>query len=104
MARTFNSQNTRYELKVVSLDHEAFKTSIQDTLKAKGVVPIALGAKDQWPAQFWFDILLLRTAPYAELGLAAFSEFLAFPKTYPQLLQKLSTDATARFQSLNAGP
>lgn len=379
MARTFNSQNTRYELKAVSLDHEAFKTSIQDTLKssqppdiysywagartaslvadleplddiwhqakldeqfspsvvraassyqghryllpltqhyvaffynkkvfdahglkppatwdeflsvcaalkAKGVVPIALGAKDQWPAQFWFDMLLLRTAPFAfrqqlmagqvsydhpkvqavfaqwasliargyfnpspnalawdsganemvfkgraamtlmgtwnigyfgndahkwvagqdydffpfpqitpglpevalgpidglvvpkkafnrdgakqalvylagleaqqaishgsgglapstqvprtfysdiqqrvvaaierspefafnydlatppavaELGLAAFSEFLAFPKTYPQLLQKLSTDATARFQSLNAGP
>ena len=159
MARTFNSQNRRYELKAVSLDHEAFKTSIQDTLKsgnspdmyaywagartaslvadleplddiwqharlderfspsliraaseyqghryllpltqhyvaffynkkvfaahglkppstwneflavcatlkAKGVVPIALGAKDKWPAQFWFDLLLLRTAPY----------------------------------------
>ncbi len=159
MARTFNSQNTSYELKAVSLDHEAFKTSIQDTLKsdhppdlysywagartasivndleplddiwqqaklderfppnliraaseyqgkkyfipltqhsvvffynkkvfeahhlmppktwaeflqvcatlkAKGVTPIALGAKDRWPAQFWFDLLLLRTAPY----------------------------------------
>lgn len=159
MARSFNSGNTRYELKAVSLDHEAFKTSIQDTLKsgqppdlysswagartaslvadleplddvwqqakldevfspglvraassyqghkyllplthhyvaffynkkvfeahglappanwqeflavcaalkAKGVVPIALGAKDKWPAQFWFDLLLLRTMPY----------------------------------------
>lgn len=31
------------------------------TLKAKGVTPIALGAKDRWPAQFWFDLLLLRT-------------------------------------------
>lgn len=31
-------------------------------LKAKGVVPIALGADAQWPAQFWFDYLLLRTA------------------------------------------
>ncbi|OIQ70532.1 sn-glycerol-3-phosphate-binding periplasmic protein UgpB precursor [mine drainage metagenome] len=160
MARTFNQQNTRYELKSVSLDHEAFKTSIQDTLKsdnppdlysywagartaaitdeleplddvwqqahldasfapslvraasqyhghkyllpltqhevvffynkkvfdalglkppgtwaqflevcavikAAGLTPIALGAKDRWPAQFWFDLLLLRSAPYA---------------------------------------
>ena len=32
-------------------------------LKARGVVPIALGAKAKWPAQFWFDYLLLRTAP-----------------------------------------
>jgi multiple sugar transport system substrate-binding protein/raffinose/stachyose/melibiose transport system substrate-binding protein len=29
-----------------------------------GITPIALGAKDKWPAQFWFDLLLLRTAPY----------------------------------------
>lgn len=160
MARSFNSQNTRFELKAISLDHEAFKTSIQDTLKSdhppdlysywagartasvvadlepiddiwqqaklderfapglvhaasiyggkkyflpltqhnvvffyntkvfaahqlkppktwdeflalcavlktNGVTPIALGAKDRWPAQFWFDLLLLRTAPYA---------------------------------------
>ncbi|BCO29797.1 hypothetical protein MIZ03_4721 [Rhodoferax lithotrophicus] len=159
MARSFNNSNTQYELKAVSLDHEAFKTSIQEslksdqppdlyaywagartaslvadleplddvwqkarldqvfapslvraassyqghkyllpltqhyvaffynkkvfaqhglkppgnwaeflavcaTLKAHGVVPIALGAKDKWPAQFWFDLLLLRTAPY----------------------------------------
>ncbi len=159
LARSFNGHNTRYELKAVSLDHEAFKSSIQDTLKsghppdlysywagartasivadlepiddiwqqaklderfapslvraaseyqgkkyllpltqhsvvffynkqvfaahqlqppatwaeflavcatlkAKGVTPIALGAKDRWPAQFWFDMLLLRTAPY----------------------------------------
>ena len=160
MARVFNRQHPQYEIKAVSLDHEAFKSSIQDTLtsghppdlyaywagartaslvadleplddiwqqarlderftpsliraasdyqghkyllpltqhyvaffynkkvfeahgltppatwaeflavcaalKAKGVVPIALGAKDKWPAQFWFDLLLLRTAPYA---------------------------------------
>jgi len=36
-----------------------------ETLKAKGVTPIALGARDKWPAQFWFDYLLLRTAPHA---------------------------------------
>ncbi|WP_374621698.1 ABC transporter substrate-binding protein [Devosia sp.] len=33
-----------------------------DTLKAKGVTPIALGSKNRWPAQFWFDYLVLRTA------------------------------------------
>jgi len=32
------------------------------TLKDKGVDPIALGSKNRWPAQFWFDYLLLRTA------------------------------------------
>ncbi len=159
MAQAFNAQTPQYELKAVSLDHEAFKTSIQDTLKAgnppdlysywagartasiidylepiddlwqqanfdarfspavtkaaseyggkkyfvpltqhyvaffynkqlfdthhlkppaswdeflavcatlkaKGVTPIALGARDKWPAQFWFDLLLLRTAPH----------------------------------------
>ena len=26
------------------------------------MTPIALGSKDRWPAQFWFDYLLLRTA------------------------------------------
>ena len=33
-----------------------------DTLKAKGVAPFALGSMNRWPAQFWFDYLLLRTA------------------------------------------
>jgi ABC-type glycerol-3-phosphate transport system substrate-binding protein len=32
------------------------------TLKAKGVDTFALGSKSRWPAQFWFDYLLLRTA------------------------------------------
>ena len=31
-------------------------------LKSKGIAPIALGSKNRWPAQFWFDYLLLRTA------------------------------------------
>lgn len=31
-------------------------------LKNKGIPAIALGAKERWPAQFWFDYLLLRTA------------------------------------------
>ena len=33
-----------------------------ETLKANGVTPIALGSKNRWPAQFWFDYLLLGTA------------------------------------------
>ncbi len=33
-----------------------------DTLQEAGVTPIALGSRDRWPAQFWFDFLLLRTA------------------------------------------
>lgn len=32
------------------------------TLSAAGITPIALGSKNRWPAQFWFDYLLLRTA------------------------------------------
>lgn len=152
LARSFNSHNARYELKAVSLNHEAFKSSIQDTLKSGNppdlysywagartaaivadlapiddiwqqaklddrfapslvraasdyqgkkyllpltqhsvvffynkqvfaahqlqppgtwaeflalcATPIALGAKDRWPAQFWFDLLLLRTASH----------------------------------------
>lgn len=29
-------------------------------LKDQGLAPFALGAKERWPAQFWFDYLLLR--------------------------------------------
>jgi ABC-type glycerol-3-phosphate transport system substrate-binding protein len=32
------------------------------TLKEKGIAPLALGSKNRWPAQFWFDYLLLRSA------------------------------------------
>lgn len=32
------------------------------TLRDKDIDPIALGSKNRWPAQFWFDYLLLRTA------------------------------------------
>ncbi len=33
-----------------------------DAFNAAGIVPIALGSMNKWPAQFWFDYLLLRTA------------------------------------------
>ncbi|MEW5816229.1 MAG: extracellular solute-binding protein, partial [Spirochaetota bacterium] len=31
-------------------------------LKASGMVPIALGSRERWPAQFWLDYPLLKTA------------------------------------------
>lgn len=42
-------------------DWEGF-LALCETLKAAGVAPIALGSKNRWPAQFWFDYMLLRTA------------------------------------------
>ena len=36
--------------------------ALAQKLRSKGVTPIALGSKNRWPAQFWFDYLLLRTA------------------------------------------
>ena len=42
-------------------DWDGFLT-LCEALKDAGVTPIALGSKDRWPAQFWFDYLLLRTA------------------------------------------
>jgi ABC-type glycerol-3-phosphate transport system substrate-binding protein len=32
------------------------------SLRSRGINPIALGTSARWPAQFWFDYLLLRTA------------------------------------------
>lgn len=34
---------------------------ICQTLKQNGVTPLAIGARERWPAQFWMDYLLLRT-------------------------------------------
>ncbi len=36
--------------------------AVCEKLKAAGVVPIALGSRERWPAQFWLDYPLLRTA------------------------------------------
>ncbi|MFZ5425331.1 MAG: ABC transporter substrate-binding protein [Thermodesulfobacteriota bacterium] len=36
--------------------------SVCSALSKAGVVPLALGSKERWPAQFWFDYILLRTA------------------------------------------
>ena len=37
-------------------------TELCAQLKELAITPIALGARERWPAQFWFDYLLLRTA------------------------------------------
>ena len=36
--------------------------AVCEALKQNNIKPIGLGAKNKWPAQFWFDYLLLRTA------------------------------------------
>ncbi len=36
--------------------------SVCETIRKAGITPISLGAKNRWPAEFWFDYLLLRTA------------------------------------------
>ncbi len=36
--------------------------NVCEKIKATGIKPIALGSKNRWPAQFWLDYLLLRTA------------------------------------------
>lgn len=41
-------------------DWASFKAACR-TIKDAGVPPLALGSRDRWPAQFWYDYLLLRT-------------------------------------------
>lgn len=36
--------------------------SVCNTFKKNGITPLALGSQSRWPAQFWFDYILLRTA------------------------------------------
>lgn len=36
--------------------------NVCETLKANGTTPIALGNRELWPGQFWFDYTILRTA------------------------------------------
>ncbi|MGD8835145.1 MAG: extracellular solute-binding protein [Desulfobacteraceae bacterium] len=36
--------------------------AVCETLKKRKIAPIALGSMERWPAQFWFDYILLRTA------------------------------------------
>lgn len=55
-----------------------------ETLKSAGITPIGLGSKNQWPAQFWFDYLLLRTQP-VEVRESLMSGALSY--TAPEVLQ-----------------
>ena len=35
---------------------------VAEKFKMAGIPAFALGSLDRWPAQFWFDMILLRTA------------------------------------------
>ena len=55
--------------------------NVCETLKTNGVVPIALGTKDRWPAYVWFDALLVRSAgPDFREGLMQGTESYTDPK------------------------
>lgn len=41
---------------------EAFLSVCEKLVKKAGISPIALGSRERWPAQYWFDHLMLRTA------------------------------------------
>ena len=52
------------DLKIsIPTDWESFNKACGKIKKA-GITPIALGSKSKWPAQFWFDYILLRTSPF----------------------------------------
>ncbi|TVZ41257.1 ABC-type glycerol-3-phosphate transport system substrate-binding protein [Alteromonadaceae bacterium 2753L.S.0a.02] len=57
-----------YNRKLFDQFHLKFPATLDETLKVcdmfieNNIVPFALGSKNKWPAQFWFDYLLLRTA------------------------------------------
>ena len=53
---------------------------------------------------FTFNFDLATPPSVADLGLNAFSEFLAFPKASPQIVKKLSSDAAMRFRALKTQP
>jgi len=55
--------------------------NVCDTLKSNGVIPIALGSKNRWPAYVWFDCLLVRSAgPDFREGLMQGKESYTDPK------------------------
>jgi multiple sugar transport system substrate-binding protein/raffinose/stachyose/melibiose transport system substrate-binding protein len=77
-------------------------TDLCRQLKAGGINPIALGARERWPAQFWLDYLLLRTAGpdyRADLmkGRAAYTdnEVRRVYRIWSELLQKRYFNADA---------
>lgn len=57
-----------YNKKIFDKHGIGFPRDFDETLKVckilndNNIVPFALGSKNKWPAQFWFDYLLLRTA------------------------------------------
>ncbi len=72
------------------------------TLKDAGVTPFSLGALERWPAQFWFDYLLLRTAgrPFRQSLLEGQASYLDPPVV--AAYQKWSTLLLQGFFNANA--
>ncbi len=60
----FFYQPTAFRLAGIEQAPETWEQFLQacKQLQQVGIKPLALGAKNRWPAQFWFDYLLLRTA------------------------------------------
>ncbi|HCM25722.1 MAG TPA: hypothetical protein DIC34_04115 [Treponema sp.] len=63
-------------------------------LKAKGIIPIALGAKDRWPAMFWNAILDIRMGGVSAMNAALKKtgpfntpEFVAAAKKFDELIK-----------------
>ncbi|WP_270165615.1 ABC transporter substrate-binding protein [Paenibacillus sp. SYP-B4298] len=90
-----------------------------DVLNAKGIQPIALGAKDRWPAMFWNAILSIRTggvktvnAALTKTGSFDTPEFVEAAAKFKQLIDANAfgvhfagtsyDDATNKFLSGNA--
>jgi len=75
-----------------------------DTLVAAGVKPFALGSLNRWPAQFWFDYSLLRTAgPEFRAGLMDGSQSYDSPEVAEAMeLWKSAVDAGYFVDDANA--
>jgi multiple sugar transport system substrate-binding protein/raffinose/stachyose/melibiose transport system substrate-binding protein len=75
-----------------------------DALVAAGVKPFALGSLNRWPAQFWFDYTVLRTAgPDFRAGLMAGTESYDSPEvTTAMELWKSAVDAGYFVDDANA--
>jgi multiple sugar transport system substrate-binding protein/raffinose/stachyose/melibiose transport system substrate-binding protein len=75
-----------------------------DKLVAAGVKPFALGSLNRWPAQFWFDYSLLRTAgPEFRAGLMAGTESYDSPEVAEAMeLWKSAVDAGYFVDDANA--
>ena len=85
---------TKYNVKIPTTYAELL-TAVK-TFRAKGVTPLALGEKDEWPGMWYYDMLALRTAG-SDLSISALTGKASFENT-------AFSDAAAKLLELvNAG-